>query len=110
MKRTIVLHLRIKTKEAGGEALRSFLRAAVPFYEAPQGIAVRLLRSRADPTRFLEVIEYEDEEAFEKDAARVRSDPEMRRLLDRWRSLLVGEVEVEVFEDETEKIGGEDEA
>ncbi len=106
MKR-IIVHLRIQTKDSGGETLRSFLRAAVPFYEAPRGIAVRLLRNRADPTRFLEVIEYEDEEAFEKDAVRVRSDPEMKRLLDRWRALLVGEVEVEVFEDETDKIGGE---
>jgi len=107
-KKKIVLHLRITTREIGGETLRSFLRMAVPFYQAPQGIAVRLLRNRADPTRFVEVIEYDDEEAFEHDAARVRSDPEMRRLLERWRSLLVGGIEVEVFEDETDRIGGED--
>ena len=38
-----------------------------------------------------------DRAAYERDQERVRSDPEMRQILARWRSLLEGPVEMEVL-------------
>lgn len=78
--------------------LEAFLKDAIPFYESPGGIAVRLLWSRDEPGRFIEVIEYLDVETFERDQVRVEQDPEMKRYLERWRELLSEPVSVEVFE------------
>jgi quinol monooxygenase YgiN len=99
-----VLHLKIRTRSADAEELLSFLREAVPFYESPGGVRVRLLRSIDNPTRFIEIIEYDDRDAFEKDQHRVASDPQMRGYLQTWRSLLAEGVEVETYEDITDSI------
>lgn len=99
-----VLHLRIRTRSAEAEELLSFLKAAVPFYESMGGVRVRLLRSIDDPTRFIEIVEYADQDAFEKDQHRVASDPQMRGYLQTWRSLLAEGVEVETYEDVTSSI------
>ncbi len=100
------LHLRIRTTESGDPLLLPFLREARPFYEAPGGIRVRLLRSLRDPRRYIEIVEYEDAAAFEQDDARVRSDPEMAAWLQRWRALLAEGPEVEVWEDLTALLDG----
>jgi hypothetical protein len=99
-----VLHLRIRTRSSGPAELFSFLKAAVPFYESIGCVRVRLLRNIDDPTRYIEVIEYEDLEAFEKDQLRVANDPQMHGYLEVWRSLLSGGVEVETYEDVTGSI------
>jgi hypothetical protein len=99
-----VLHLKIRTHSASAEELFSFLKVAIPFYESLGGVRVRLLRSIDDPTRFIEVIEYDDRDVFEKDQHRVASDPQMRGYLQTWRSLLAQGVEVETYEDVTGSI------
>ncbi|MBX3410520.1 MAG: antibiotic biosynthesis monooxygenase [Phycisphaeraceae bacterium] len=93
----IELHLRIRVHAGGGEALRAFLREAMPFYTAPGGITIELLQDRADPCRFIELVTYADEAAFEADQRRVDSDPGMIALLQRWRSLLAEPPVVEVY-------------
>jgi quinol monooxygenase YgiN len=99
-----ILHLRIKTRSADAEELYSFLKEAVPFYEALGGVRVRLLRNIDDPGRFVEVVEYDDQDVFERDQQRVASDPRMRGYLQTWRSLLAEGVEVETYEDVTDRI------
>ncbi|MBZ0171654.1 MAG: antibiotic biosynthesis monooxygenase [Phycisphaerales bacterium] len=94
---TIELHLRIRVKPGGREALLSFLREAVPFYESPGGITMRLLEDHDDPDRFVEVVEYASERAYQDDQRRVEHDEKMKSYLKRWRNLLAEPPAVEVF-------------
>lgn len=99
-----ILHLRIKTPGDSAAALFSFLRNAIPFYESAGGVRVRLLRRVDDPTRFIEVIEYDSSEAFNRDQHRVDNDPQMQGYLQTWRSLLEEGVEVETYADVTDEL------
>ena len=94
----IELHLRIRVKEENRDAFLAFLCKAIPYYESPGGIRVRLIRDRADPERYIEIVEYDSNDKFELDEHRIAHDPQMRALLDRWRALLAGPPEVEVYE------------
>jgi len=93
----IELHLRIRVKPGGGDALREFLAEAMPFYTAPGGITIDLLRDQADPERFIERVRYADSAAFEADQRRVESDPMMKAYLARWRELLAEPAKVEIY-------------
>jgi quinol monooxygenase YgiN len=95
----VLLHLRFRVQPGRREEFLAFLRDAVPFYEAPGGIRIGLLQDVADPDRFIEVVEYADEETYQRDQARVGSDPGMRGYLSRWRELLALPLEMEVLHD-----------
>ena len=95
----IVLHLHGRVPGGGRPALEAFLAEARAFYEAPGGIRVRLHWDRADPCRFLEIMEYADEAAYAADQERVEADPEMRAWLARWHALLDGPIAVTVYDD-----------
>jgi hypothetical protein len=99
--KVLCLRLRIKDTE---EALLSFLKKAIPFYEAIEGIRIRILRNTNDPSRFIEIVEYATDDAFESDQRRVAEDRQMKTLLAEWHALLADAVEVEIFEDLTSKI------
>lgn len=73
----------------------AFLREAIPFYETPGGIRIRLLEDQDDPERLIEVVEYATILDYEQDQERVRTDPEMGAVLARWRALLADPPEVE---------------
>jgi quinol monooxygenase YgiN len=64
---------------------------------SPGGIQVSLLEDAADPDRFIEVVTYRDQAAFDLDQKRVESNPHMRGDLDRWRALLEGPPQVETY-------------
>jgi len=100
--RNRILHLRIRVADAEQPRLLEFLREALPFYEAPGGIRIRLLRSCDDPSRLIEAVEYRDREVHDRDQVRVETDPQMRSFLDRWRALLQGPPEVETYEEITD--------
>jgi hypothetical protein len=93
----VFVHLRIRVAEHRQAELRSFLSEAIPFYESPGGIRVRLLANDLDPERFIELVEYIDEHTYRQDESRVESDPTMAAFLVRWRSLLVEPPCVEVY-------------
>ncbi len=93
----VTIHLRIRVADDRQAELHAFLREAVPFYESPGGIRVRLLSDDSDLTRFVELVEYIDEAAYRADDERVRSDPTMADFLARWRSLLAEPPVVEVY-------------
>ena len=97
----IALHLRIQVPPGGEPDLVSFLREARPVYEAPGGIRLRLLRSVEDPHRYIELVEYDTAEGCVEDEHRIANDPQVKALLDRWRSLLDGPPCVERYEDVT---------
>jgi hypothetical protein len=78
------------------------LREAVPFYQAPGGIRIRLLRSCDDPERWLEIVEYRDCETHDRDQVRVESDSAMRSFLQRWHALFASPLDVETYEEVTD--------
>lgn len=75
----------------------AFLTEAIPFYEQPGGIRVRLLWDMADPDRFIEVVEYADQQTHDQDQIRTAQDPQMMRYLRRWRELLAEPPQVETY-------------
>ena len=91
------LHLRLRVAPGRREEFLAFLREAIPYYESPGGIEIRLLQDKSDDHRFIELVLYRDEHAYERDQQRVASDPEMKRLLERWRSFLVDPPQIEVY-------------
>jgi len=95
---TIELHLRIRVAPGRRDDFFAFLRDAIPFYERPGGIRIRLLQMRDDPDCFIEVVEYRDRGAYEQDQVRVESDPAMKATLSRWRELLAEPVQVVAYD------------
>jgi quinol monooxygenase YgiN len=94
-----VIHLKIRVTDAKLPGFLGFLREAVPFYEAPGGIKIRLLRNMDDPNALIEVVEYADHGTYLRDQERVASDPQMQAYLERWREFLSGPPEVIVYQD-----------
>ena len=84
----VSVHLRICVAPGRNDELRVFLREAIPFYESPGGIQVRLLGDTSAPDRFIEIIDYASEHAYLEDEERVKSDPTMAQYLARWQALL----------------------
>lgn len=93
----IELHLRGRVAPGRRKDFDEFLKEAIPFYESPGGISVRVMWDAADPDLFVEVIEYVDQTAHDSDQIRVENDVQMRDLLERWRELLDGPPQVETF-------------
>jgi hypothetical protein len=97
----IELHLRGRAARGRRADLVAFLAEAIPFYEAPGGIRVRLLWDVTDPDQFIEVVEYADVAAHDRDQHRVEHDSRMRDYLQRWRALLDGPPEVVTYRVDT---------
>lgn len=99
MRPAVTLHLTIRAAPGKREDLLAFLRGAKAYYESPGGIRMRLLQMRDDPDAFIEVFEYDTEQAYEADEHRVNHDEQMKALLTQWRALLDRPPKVEVFRD-----------
>lgn len=93
----IELHLRIRLAPDQREPFFAFLREAIPFYESPGDIRIELLANSADDHRFIEVVHYATELAYELDQKRVSDDPTMKQFLARWRSFLAEPPIVETY-------------
>jgi quinol monooxygenase YgiN len=93
----IQLHLRIRVANAKRDEFLAFLREAIPYYESPGGIRVRLLEDRSDSQRFIELVEYADDATYEADQVRVERDSLMKEYLARWRALLDGPPVLEAY-------------
>ncbi len=93
----IRLHLRCRVVQGQRQEFLNFLREAIPFYESPGGIKVHLLEDQNDDHRFIELVRYESESAYEIDQTRVANDPVMGAYLTRWRKLLAEPPAVEVY-------------
>lgn len=93
----IELHLRICVGAGRLEEFQAFLSEAIPFYEGPGGIQIELLQDTGDDHRFIEVVRYASEAAYQLDQRRVAEDVTMKRFLERWRALLDGPPIIEVY-------------
>jgi hypothetical protein len=97
----MIIQLRARVAAGRWDDLVAFLHKAIAYYEKPGGIAVRLLRDAEDLDAFIEVIEYENDASYVADQRRVDTDPVMIALLEEWRGLLAGPVDVQTLRDET---------
>jgi len=95
-KRVLQIKLRAPSPETVNVAV-AMMKNAIPFYEAFGDAQVRLLRNVDDPSVFVQVIEYRTDAALEINRQRLSSDP----LIQSWRALFAGVVEVDVYEDVT---------
>jgi hypothetical protein len=93
------LHLRFTFAGADPAHLLAMVRAATPFYEFFGSREVRLLQNVDDPSKYIQVIEYETDAALEVNRQRIASDPRMQVYLQAWRAALPGGVEIDVFRD-----------
>lgn len=90
-------HLRCRVTPGRRADFLEFLREAIPIYESPGGIEIRLLQDLQDDHRFIELVLYDDETVYLRDKDRVESDPVVKSCLDRWRAFLVEPPVVEVY-------------
>ena len=93
------LHLKFTLHRADSEQLSSMMRAAAPFFQMFGTAHFRLLRNADDPTRFIQVVEYETPESLELNRQSLASDARFQAYLQMWRAMLPGALEVDVYQE-----------
>jgi hypothetical protein len=93
------LHLKFTMAGADPAQLSAMMKSAQPFWEFFGTMRMRLLQNVDDPGRFIQVIDYETDEALELNRQRIASDPRMQGFIQAWRSMLPGAVEIDVYEE-----------
>ncbi len=93
------LHLKFTLPGADSNQLSALMRAAVPFYQMFGNAHLRLLRNADDPTKFVQVIEYETPESFELNRQSLASDMRVQTFLQAWRAMLPGAVEIDIYQE-----------
>ena len=93
------LHLKFTLPGADSDQLSSVMRSAAPFFQMFSNAHFRLLKNADDPTKFIQVIEYETHETFELNRQSLASDGRFQAYLQVWRAMLPGALEVDVYEE-----------
>ncbi len=97
VRRTLQLRFSLPTSDSG--QLAAMIKAAAPFYQMFGNAQVRLLQNVDDPTKFIQVIEYEANEGWELNRQRIASDMRMQTYLQAWRAMLPGAPEIDVYQE-----------
>jgi hypothetical protein len=93
------LHLKFTMPGADSEQLASLMRSAASFFQMFGKAKFRLLKNADDPTKFIQVIEYETPAAFEFNRQSLASDMRFQAYIQAWRAMLPGALEVDVYQD-----------
>jgi hypothetical protein len=93
------LHLRFTMPGADPDQLATLMRASAPFYQLFGNAQLKLLRNADDPTKIIQVIDYETPEHFELNRQSIASDVRMQTYLQAWRAMLPGALEVDVYQE-----------
>ena len=91
--------LRFTMPGADPAQLSALIKSAKPFYEFFGTTRIHLLQNVDDMGRFIQVIEYETDEAVELNRQRIASDPRLLGFIQAWRAMLPGAVEVDVYQE-----------
>lgn len=98
-----ILHVRIRMPSADMTSLlTATMKNALSVFSAFGDAQVRLLRNADDRTQFLQMIEYQMDQAIELNRQKFASDPMVQNYLQAWRTLFPGTIEIDVYEDITE--------
>ena len=84
--------------------LATMIKGAAPLYKAFGNVQIHLLRNADDPTRFIQVVEYQTENVLELSRQKLASDPIALNFVQAWRTLFPGTIEVDVYEDMTNSL------
>jgi len=90
------LHFRF-TLPGAPPHLLSMIKSAAPLYQMFGDAKVHLLQNVDDPSKFIQVIEYDAPEALEVNRQQIASDARVQTYLQGWRAMFPGAIEVEVF-------------
>jgi hypothetical protein len=93
------LHLKFTLPGADSEQLSSLMRSAAPFFQMFGNAHFRLLQNADDPTKFIQVVEYETHESFELNRQSLASDARFQTYLQMWRTMLPGALEIDVYQE-----------
>ena len=93
------LHLRFTLPGADPAQLSTMMKSAKPFYDFFGTMRMRLLQNVDDHGRFIQVIDYETDEALELNRQRIAGDPRMQSFIQTWRAMLPGAIEIDVYEE-----------
>ncbi len=96
LRRTV--HFRF-TLATGHEQMLSMIKMAAPFHQLFGDAQVRLLQNVDDPTRFIQVVEYDAPAAMEQNRQQIASDPRVQVYLQGWRAMFPGAIEVDVYQE-----------
>ena len=97
VRRTLQLRFTLRTADSG--QLAAIIKAAAPFYQMFGKAEVRLLQNVDDPSKFVQIIDYEAVEDWELSRQRIASDPRMQVYLQTWRTMFPGALEIDVFQE-----------
>ncbi len=97
VRRTLQMRFTLPTADSG--QLAAMVKAAAPFYQMFGNAQFRLLRNADDPTKFIQVIEYETPESFELNRQSMASDARFQAYLQVWRTMLPGALEIDVYQE-----------
>ena len=92
------LHFRF-TLPGASEQMLAMMKSAAPLYQVFGDARVHLLQNVDDPSRFLQVIEYETPETLEANRQQIASDPRVQAYLAAWRAMFPGSIEIDVYKD-----------
>lgn len=93
------LHFKFTMPAAEPQQLYSLVRALAPFYELFGAVQVRLLQNVDDPSRYIQVIEYDAPEFLEMNRQQIAGDPRVQSYLQAWRQFVPNGLEVDVYHD-----------
>jgi hypothetical protein len=98
VRRTLLLRLKAPTPDAA-KMLGAMMQNTAAMYKSFGNAKVRLLRNADDQTQFLQIIEFQADQAVERSRQKMASDPTMQNFLLAWRSMFPGAADAEVYED-----------
>jgi hypothetical protein len=100
-----ILYVKIRTLSSDATTvLASTIKSSAPFYAALGDVRMRLLRNVDDPAQFLQIIEYQTDQALELNRHNLASNPTVHNYIQAWRTLFPGGIEIDVYEDVTNSV------
>jgi len=90
------LHFRFTMTNAPAHILE-MLKSPSPFFQFFGEAKVQLLQNVDDPSRFIQVVEYEAPEALEVNRQQIASDPRVQAYLQAWRAMFPGAIEIDIY-------------
>ena len=82
------LHVTFTMPSADSTHLLSLLKSVKPYYALFGDVRVRFFQNADDPTKFVQLIDYETPETIEVNRQQISADPRVQAYLQVWRSLL----------------------
>jgi hypothetical protein len=90
------LHFKFSLPSADSAQLFSLMKNTEPYNTIFGEMRVRFLQNADDPTKIIQIVEYEAPESLEANRQTLASDPRVQAYLQVWRAM-VPNVEVDVY-------------